>query len=79
MIDAKMTIHDIVRDSNEHAPYFFSVDTLEFFGQTIEDFEVEEQADGRFKISAPAKGFDGKYTRETVRYFNPETNKLDLK
>jgi len=41
---------------------------------------VEDNGDGRFKISAPSYWWsDGKkkYMGESVRYFNPATNDLE--
>ena len=67
----KLTIYDIKRLTMETSPYFFSKDTMKFFGQTIIDFKVSLLNDGRYKISAPSQDF------ETVRYFNPENNQLE--
>ena len=67
----KLTIYDIKRLTMETSPYFFSKDTMKFFGQTMRDFKVSLLNDGRYKISAPSQDF------ETVRYFNPENNQLE--
>ena len=73
-----MTIHEIKRLTEETAPYFFSRDTMRFFGQTLNSFSVVKQEDGRFKVSAPSgDNWDGDHV--TVRYFNPENNELELK
>ncbi len=69
-----MTIYEIKRRTAKTAPYFFTRDTMRFFGQTMKSFTVKKQADGRFRISAPS--WSGKH--ETVRFFNPENNKLEL-
>ena len=72
-----MTIYEIKRLTNKTAPYFFSKDTMRFFGQTLRSFKVKKQKDGRFKVSAPSgDNWDGDY--ETVRYFNPKNNELEL-
>lgn len=74
-----MTIYEIKRRTQETAPYFFSRNSMRFFGQTLKDFKVRKQPDGRYKITAPmrdkANGFS--YMGETVRYFNPANNKLE--
>lgn len=72
-----MTIYEIKNRTIESSPYFFSADTLRFFGQTMKSFKVKKQADGRYKISAPMIDSRGERRGETVRYFNPETNALD--
>ena len=71
MNDKQLTIYDIKRLTKETAPYFFSKDTLSFFGQTMGDFKVSLLNDGRYKISAPS----GNY--ETVRIFNTKNNELE--
>ena len=48
-----MTISDIKRLTEKKSPYFFSDDTLKFFGQTIHNFEVQEVR-GRVFIYAPS-------------------------
>ena len=73
-----MTIHEIKKLTENTAPYFFSRDTMRFFGQTLKDFSVVKQDDGRFKVSAPSgDNWDGDH--ETVRFYNPENNVLELK
>jgi len=72
-----MNIYDIKRLTSETSPHFFSRKTLKFFGQIMNDFRIKKQKDGRYKIkaicrNAPVKPF------YTVRYFNPENNKLEL-
>ena len=71
-----MNIHEIAEATSETSPYFFSKNTLDFFGQKMEDFTVEEQTDGRFRISA--KEWNSPDLRDTVRYFNPENNELEM-
>lgn len=68
----KPTIYEIKRATAETSPYFFSRETLKFFGQTMKSFRVDRCDDGRFLIYAPTK--TGSMTR---KYFNPETNKLE--
>ena len=70
----KPTIYEIKRLTKEKAPYFFSKDTMKFFNQTLKDFKVECMKDGRFKISADSFG-----DNETIRFFNPKTNDLEIK
>ena len=72
-----MTIYEIKRLTQDTAPYFFSRDTMRFFGQTLKDFRVKKQADGRYRVSASSgDNWDG--VHETVRFFNPENNELEL-
>lgn len=71
-----MTIHEIAKLTRETSPYFFSKNTLEFFGQTMESFTVREMPDGRFYISAPSRDGYGNLIGTTERIFDPETNKL---
>jgi hypothetical protein len=71
-----MTIYEIKSRTQETAPYFFSRDTLRFFGQIMKSFSVRKQPDGRYKISAPMH--DGqRQVGTTVRYFNPQNNELE--
>lgn len=74
-----MTIYEIKAKTQETAPYYFTRKTMQFFGQTMRDFKVYKQPDGRFKITAPMRDRStGKNMGESVRYFNPETNELQF-
>jgi hypothetical protein len=71
-----MTIYEIKRRTVETAPYFFSRDTMRFFGQTLRSFHVWKQPDGKYLITAQSgSNWPGKHT--TRRLFNPETNELE--
>jgi len=70
-----MNIHEIAEATSETSPHFFTKNTLDFFGQKMEDFTVEEQTDGRFRICARMCNSKNDYT---VRYFNPENNELEM-
>lgn len=72
-----MDIYEIKRRTQETSPYFFSKETLKFFGQTMKDFRVAKLNDGRFYISAKCKAFDGTMTDKTERIFNPVSNELE--
>ncbi|MEI7792800.1 MAG: hypothetical protein WCI57_04925 [Candidatus Berkelbacteria bacterium] len=73
-----LTIYDIKRFSEDASPYFFDRKTLKFFGQTMKDFKVYKQTDGRYLITAPMfDRFTGKQVGTTTRYFNPINNKLE--
>ena len=79
-----MTIYEIKRRLEDSAPQFFSRETLKFFGQTMKDFRVYKQEDGKFLLTAPIRQrtrFSGSEiwatTGQTRRIFNPETNKLE--
>ena len=73
-----MTIHEIKKLTKETAPYFFSKDTMKFFGQTMKSFAVEKHPDGRYRVSAPS-GDNWIGHHFTVRYFNPVNNELERK
>jgi len=74
-----MTIYEIKRRSKKTAPYFFSKKTMRFFGQTLKDFKVYKQKDGRFKITAPIRILPEVKNDFTIRFFNPLNNELELK
>ena len=73
-----MTISEIKRRTEQSSPYFFDRKTLKFFNQKMKDFKTQKQPDGRIKIYAPMKDHSGKTVGETVRYFNPINNTLEL-
>ena len=73
----KITIYDIKYLTAETSPCFFKRKTLKHWGQTMKSFKVSKCADGRYFISAPII-LDGKEVGRTERYFNLETNKLEL-
>lgn len=72
-----MTISEIKYKTIETYPYFFDRKTLKFFGQTMNGFKVKKQNDGRYRISQKMRDHSGKIVGETVRYFNPQNNKLE--
>ncbi len=72
-----MTIYDIKRKTAETAPYYFSRNTLKFFHQTMKDFKVYKQVDGRYLITAPMRDNSGKVIGSSERYFNPANNELE--
>tara|TARA_R100001530_G_scaffold106773_1_gene74587 strand:+ start:424 stop:648 length:225 start_codon:yes stop_codon:yes gene_type:complete len=72
-----MSIQEIKERTKKTAPYFFSDDTLQFFGQKLTDFKVEEEADGRYRLWARCKNAPHKEPYFTVRYFNPLNNELE--
>jgi len=72
-----MTIYEIKRLTSETAPHYFDKKTLEFFGQTMRCFKVEKCEDGRYQISAPMRSYYGTPLGTSVRFFNPENNKLE--
>lgn len=74
-----MNIYVIAELSRQDAPYFFSRDSMRFFGQTMSGFRIKKMPDGRYRISQAMKDKStGRIVGETVRYFNPENNKLEL-
>lgn len=71
-----MTIYEIKERTKETAPYFFSKDTMKFFGQTMKAFVVKKQPDGRYRISCASR--DKLWCNHlTIRYYNPENNELE--
>lgn len=74
----RTTISDIKRMTEETSPHFFDRKTMKFFGQRMSDFKVRKMEDGRIEISAPMRDSSGKIVGQTKRFFNPETNKLEL-
>ena len=70
-----MTIYEIKERTRETSPYFFTRSTMRFFGQTLKDFRVYKQPDGRYLITAPFG--PGKPKGKTERIFDPETNELE--
>ena len=77
----KLTIQEIKERTKDTAPYFFSPDTLRFFGQTLRSFSVSHIPEGRHKgkylISAPFYDFRGVYMGRTERVFDPVKNTLN--
>ena len=74
-----MTISEIKNRTQETAPYYFTRKTMSFFGQTMRDFRVSKQADGRYLISAPMRDRNtGKVVGTSQRYFNPINNNLEI-
>ena len=72
-----MTMYEIKQRTQETAPYFFSKQTMKFFGQTLKDFRVYKQKDGKYLVIAESGG-NWQYKHYTKRLFNPETNELEL-
>ena len=73
----RITIYDIKRLTAQTAPYYFDYRTMKAFGQTLKDFKVYKQPDGRYLITAPSR-INGKIIGYSERYFNPETNELEF-
>jgi hypothetical protein len=71
------TIYDIKRLTADASPEFFTRKTLNFFHQTMRGFSVVRQPDGRVRIAQPMRDRSGRVVGQTVRYFNPENNKLE--
>ena len=79
-----MTIYEIKRRLEDSAPQFFSREALKFFGQTMKDFRVYKQEDGRFLFTAPIRQRCRSFGSETWatightrKVFNPETNRIE--
>lgn len=67
-----ITIYDI-KYSLVNNPYFFSRNTLKFFGQTLKDFKVKKSPTNRVFIYAPIR-IDGRISGYTFREY--KDNKL---
>lgn len=74
----RITIYEIKYRTRDTQPYFFNRKTMRFFGQTLKDFSVIKLSENRYRISAPMRGYDGKYLGQTVRIFNAVTNRLEF-
>lgn len=74
----KPTIYEIAELTKPNEKYFFSKATLKFFGQSMSKFYVHSENKGKFKISCPIRDHSKEVKGETVRYFNPVTNRLDF-
>lgn len=72
-----MTISEIKQRTQETSPYYFTRKTMKFFNQTMRDFKVYKQADGRFLITAPMRNSEYKVIGYSERYFNPANNQLE--
>lgn len=72
----RLTIYDIKRLTQETSPYFFSRDSMRFFGQTLKDFKVYKQKDGKYLIIA-GSGKNWNEKHYTKRLFNPLNNELE--
>ena len=71
---APLSIYDIKRICEENGSYFFSRQSMKFFGQKMADFSVRRHGVDKFYISAKwGKGIAGK----TERIFNPFTGELE--
>ena len=74
-----MTIQEMKRKSlKSNLPYYFSLDTLKWFGQKLNDFNVEKCKDGRYKASAPSY-WDGELMGTSIIFYDPVTNKFESK
>lgn len=73
-----LTIYDIKRLSYNHSPYYFDSKSMKFFKQTLKDFKVKKEIDGRYKIEAPIKNNYYKIVGQSIRFFNPLNNHLEI-
>jgi hypothetical protein len=53
---AKPTIAEIKEKTREKCPFYFSHETLKFFGQRMDNFTVHRSPQGRIFIAAPRFG-----------------------
>jgi len=74
-----VTIYDIKRIHEEKdSDYFFSLDTMKFFHQTLKSFSVKYLGNDKYRISAPMRDFSKKIVGFTVRIFDYNTGKLEF-
>ena len=72
-----MTIYEVKRIHESKDPdYFFSRETMKYFGQTLRDFRVTSMRDGKFLVQV-SMGNTGEKSRMARWAFDPETGKLD--
>ena len=71
-----MTITEIKQRTQITSPYFFSEQTLKFFGQRLSSFKVVKQSNGKYLITAPSY-YKNRLIGYTKRLFNPTTNELE--
>ena len=71
-----MTIYEIKKQTEETAPYFFSKETLKFFGQTMKSFKVKKLNEKEYLITAPSY-LNEKLIGQTQRIFNVDSKKLE--
>lgn len=70
-----MTIQEIKERTKETSPYFFSPETLKFFGQKLSDFTVKKLNEHEYHIYAPSF-WDGDLVGYTERIFDTRDNTL---
>ena len=70
----KPSIYEIKRRTSETAPYFFSRQTLKFWGQTMKSFKVYKTDEPHLFLIEGAKG---KAPFNTRRIFNALNNTLE--
>ena len=68
------TIYEIQDATKYTSPYFFSKQTLRFFGQTMGAFKVKASPSGKIFLYAPIV-VDGKTISYTLREFSGDTLK----
>jgi hypothetical protein len=80
---ADLTIYDIKERTMVTSPYFFSKETLNFWGQTLASFHVEKLTETTYRISAtrwmphPTQPWDIR-NGQTVRIFDTVSNTLTM-
>lgn len=73
-----MTIYEIKKRTYLSNPYYFNSRTMKSFNQTLKDFSVKKQLDGRYLISAPMRNNKGIIIGYSERFFNPLNNSLEF-
>ena len=72
-----MTIYEIKKRTEKSSPYFFTRNTLKFFGQKMKDFHVKKtKKSNLFYIYAQIKDYQGVRRGLTEQLFDSNTNDL---
>tara|TARA_R110000764_G_scaffold117669_1_gene205006 strand:+ start:614 stop:898 length:285 start_codon:yes stop_codon:yes gene_type:complete len=71
-----MTIQEIKKRTEKTSPYYFSKNSLEDFGQKLEDFEITKLTETKYLISADSF-WEGRLMGKSRRIFDTITNNLD--
>jgi hypothetical protein len=75
----KPTISEIKSNTEINSPYFFSRDTLKFFGQTMKSFKVYKDSNNRIFIYAKMYDRDRNYQGDSIREYIDKGENSELK
>ena len=73
------TVYEIEKATIKKSPYFFKRNTMNFFGQTMDSFEIERMTETIFELTAPMiDRSTGRQMGITQRFFSYLTEDLHL-